>query len=66
MKLNEKKFTITLTEDEVRDISEALNKVYKSLGEVTSAKVCDERIKYRHLRNDFGSLINMFYMGEDA
>ena len=60
MKLNEQIFVVELTREEISTLTTVLHGAYK--------KELDELVKnkLREMRDDFGGLINVSYMGADA
>ena len=65
MKSIEKCFKVELTEEEIGTLTDALHHAYmyqRGLDKPNGAKMC----AVRALRNDFASLINCHYTGEDA
>ena len=70
MTINEKLFTITFTENEVEELHKLLNDLKKHYREqsVELGKKGFYQLesKARTYRNEFASLVNTHYMGDDA
>lgn len=62
MKVAEKTITVELTEHEIKTITNALHLFYKEQESIDYDNARDSRL----LRNDFGDLIGVRYMGKDA
>lgn len=72
MKLESKTFSVSLNEDEIETIVNALQACYKDMRDTPQASPEDSRKAYarmyalREIRNGFAGLINRSFMGEDA
>lgn len=70
MKTLDTKYTIELTEKEIDIITTALHGHYKRIKGLMNDKTPDyymDDVKTsQKLRNDFGMIVNRFYVGEDA
>lgn len=62
MIVTEKTITVELTEHEIKTITNALHLFYKEQESIDYDNARDARL----LRNDFGDLIGIQYMGNDA
>ena len=72
MKVEGKLYSVSLTEDEIDIIANALHACYKEIKETPQENQDESRKAYermqpiRKLRNSFAQLIYRSYMGEDA
>ena len=75
MIVNGKTYNITLTEKEVQTITDALQGYYKSRIAIVNDKTQSDFIRtktqemipgIKDLRNNFGRLVNVSFMGADA
>ena len=68
MKIEKTTYTISFNAEEIKTITHALHDLYKSLRDKPNRLSVEEEqlITSRILRNQFGDLVGIRYMGNDA